>query len=66
LFGQTLGGLIEARGREGERLGELIVQRLEGMREQVQNLGCFTPNVAFLPIWQSVTEIAVGSALTHE
>lgn len=36
LFDQTLDGLVESREREGGRLGELISQRLSGMRTQVE------------------------------
>ena len=36
LFDSALGTLVDSRAREGERLRELIVQRAQGMRAQVE------------------------------
>ena len=45
LLDETIDDLVEAREREGARLAELIAQRVEGMREQVQRARQRMPEV---------------------
>ena len=45
LLDQVIDGLIEARKREGGRLGELILQRTAAMREEVAKVKVLMPRV---------------------
>ena len=45
LLDEALDGLVNARQREGERLAELILQRVEAMREQVIQVQGLMPEV---------------------
>jgi uncharacterized protein (TIGR00255 family) len=45
LLDQVIDGLIEARKREGGRLGELIMQRTAAMREEVARVKVLMPRV---------------------
>ncbi|WP_447554725.1 YicC/YloC family endoribonuclease [Vreelandella sp. EE22] len=45
LFDQALEELIDARAREGEKLGEMIVTRLDAVSEQVTQVRGFLPQI---------------------
>lgn len=45
LFGETIKGLIEHRSREGAELEKIILQRLNGVSEQVKHVRALMPQI---------------------
>ena len=46
VLGEALDGLVKARGTEGRKMADLIMQRLDGIREIIGEVKTFLPEIA--------------------
>ncbi len=46
ILDQALDGMVKARAKEGEKMADLIQQRLAGMRDVIKNVEGFLPEIA--------------------